>query len=330
LSTLLLAGVGGALAKDKVDLTPIEELGSLIFFDKQLSIRRNQSCATCHVPEVGWTGDDSEINDAGAVYEGSIKGEFGNRKPPSSAYASLAPLFYADFGNRLLGDDDPELADDPLFVGGNFWDGRATGWELGNPAADQAQGPFLNPVEQALPDAACVVYRVCEGKYGDLFDEVWSPNACKIMWPNDVEEVCQQPTGEVSLSDPDRMKVDNAYDRVALSVAAFEGSKASNAFTSKIDAHRAGDYEFTAEEALGRDIFRGKGLCSACHVGTPGPGAAPPLFTDFTFDNLGVPKNPENPPRVDRRRRLGGSWPGWLPGKRFRLCAVCRRESRQA
>jgi cytochrome c peroxidase len=36
-------------------------------------------------------------------------------------------------------------------------------------------------------------------------------------------------------------------------------------------------------------------MCSACHVGTPGPGAAPPLFTDFTYDNLGVPRNPENP-----------------------------------
>jgi cytochrome c peroxidase len=298
LSTLLLAGVGGALAKDKVDLTPIEKLGSLIFFDKNLSIRRNQACATCHVPEAGWVGDDSAINDAGGVYEGSIPGAFGDRKPPSSAYATLAPIFYADFGNRLLGDDDLELAYDPLFVGGNFWDGRATGWELGNPAADQAQGPFLNPVEQALPDSACVVYRVCEGQYGDLFDEVWTPNACSITWPAEINTLCTQKVWP----DPDpvtqRAKVEAAYDRVALSVAAFEGSKASNAFTSKIDAHRAGDYEFTAEEALGRDIFRGKGLCSACHVGTPGPGAAPPLFTDFTFDNLGVPKNPENPASI--------------------------------
>ena len=46
-------------------------------------------------------------------------------------------------------------------MGGNFWDGRTTGEKLENPTADQAQGPFLNPVEQALPDSACVVYRVC-------------------------------------------------------------------------------------------------------------------------------------------------------------------------
>ena len=290
-------GVSPVMAGEE-GLKPIEKLGKKIFFDKRLSINRNQACASCHVPEAGWVGDDSVINDGGAVYEGSIEGRFGNRKPPSSAYATLAPIFYADFGNRLLGDNDNELADDPLFVGGNFWDGRATGWELGNPAADQAQGPFLNPVEQALPDAACVVHRVCTGNYGDLFDKVWSPNACDISWPtgsNRPNKVCRDPLGKVALSPSDRGKVDRAYDRVALSIAAFEGSSESNAFTSKIDAHRAGRYEFDAQEALGRDIFRGKGQCSACHVGTPGPGAAPPLFTDFTYDNLGVPKNPENP-----------------------------------
>ena len=267
-------------------LTPIEKLGEKIFFDKQLSIRRNQSCASCHVPEAGWVGDDSKINAHGGVYEGSIKGRFGNRKPPSSAYATPAPIFYADFRNS-------DSAGNPLFVGGNFWDGRATGWKLGNPAADQAQGPFLNPVEQALPDSACVVYRVCEGNYRDLFDQVWSPQACISDWPTNIEQTCSDPNGMVSPVDQE--KVDLAYDRIALSIEAFEDSSVSNAFTSKIDAHRAGSYEFTDLEKMGRDIFRGKGKCSACHVGSPGPGAAPPLFTDFTYDNLGVPRNPENP-----------------------------------
>jgi len=285
----LMAGAGGGLS-------PIEKLGKKIFFDEDLSLRKNQACATCHVPDVGFTGDNDFFNSHGAVYEGSIKGAFGNRKPPSSAYASLAPIFYADFGNRLLDGTDPDLSADPLFVGGNFWDGRATGWELGNPAADQAQGPFVNPVEQALPDTACVVYRVCEGKYGELYDEVWNPNFCQVNWPKNIEGLCHQTSWPVP--DPlekQRNKIEQAYDRVALSIAAFEGSKASNAFTSKIDAHRAGFYEFTAQEEWGRQLFRGKGQCSACHVGTPGPGAAPPLFTDFTYDNLGVPINPENP-----------------------------------
>ncbi|NNJ97712.1 MAG: cytochrome C, partial [Gammaproteobacteria bacterium] len=49
------------------ELEPIERLGKKIFFDEKLSINRNQSCATCHVPEAGWVGDDSEINAHGAV-----------------------------------------------------------------------------------------------------------------------------------------------------------------------------------------------------------------------------------------------------------------------
>jgi cytochrome c peroxidase len=150
-------------------------------------------------------------------------------------------------------------------------------------------------VEQALPDAACVVYRVCKGRYGELFREVWGEGRCNINWPNNINGACSQPDGEVALSDGDREKVDHAYDRVALSVAEFEGSKASNAFTSKIDAHRAGEYEFNAQEELGRQVFRGKGQCVACHVGAGGRGAPPPLFTDFTYDNLGVPINPLNP-----------------------------------
>lgn len=285
------------------DLTPIEELGNKIFFDKQLSIGRNQACATCHIPEAGWVGDDTRINEAGAVYEGSIKGKFGNRKPPSSAYATLSPIFYADFGGSLLGDDEHNLASDPVFAGGNFWDGRATGWKLGNPAADQAQGPFLNPVEQALPDAACVIYRVCsgpgqgrgQGRYAGLFKRVWGPDVCAIDWPENIDHTCNQTDGVVDISPSDREKVDLAYDRVALSIAAFEGSKASNAFTSKLDAKRAGLYEFTAEEELGRQISLGKGQCSACHVGASSPEAAPPLFTNFTYANLGAPRNPENP-----------------------------------
>ena len=119
-------------------LVGADAVGEAIFKDTDLSINRNQSCASCHDEQWGGTGPLSGINAAGAVYEGSIAGRFGNRKPPSSAYATISPVFHMDKG---------------LWVGGNFWDGRATGEVLGNPAADQAQGPFLNPAEQALPGA---------------------------------------------------------------------------------------------------------------------------------------------------------------------------------
>ncbi len=133
-AAVLLLIVAGASAQG--GLTDQERLGEALFFDENLSLNGNQSCATCHAPEVGWTGPHADINAHGAVYEGSIPGAFGNRKPPASAYAGDSPVLHQDA--------------DGLWVGGMFWDGRATGWTLGDPLAEQAQGPFLNPKEQAL------------------------------------------------------------------------------------------------------------------------------------------------------------------------------------
>ena len=45
----------------------------------------------------------------------------------------------------------------------------------------------------------------------------------------------------------------------------------------------------------GRALFNGKGNCASCHTSNAGPKGEPPLFTDFTYDNIGVPKNPLNP-----------------------------------
>jgi len=48
------------------------------------------------------------------------------------------------------------------------------------------------------------------------------------------------------------------------------------------------------DELKGLMLFNTKGLCAECHILTS-ENDKPPLFTDFTYDNLGVPKNPENP-----------------------------------
>ena len=263
-------------------LSPVELLGKSIFFDDALSINDNQSCASCHDPAVGWTGPLSFLNEAGAVYEGSIPNRFGNRKPPSAAYATPSPIFA---WHRQGGG---------LFLGGNFWDGRATGEKLGNPAADQAQGPFLNPNEQALPDNACVVYFVCTASYPVALDEVWGANACDITWPGDLLGQCATEGGMVSLSDDDAAQVEASYDEIALSIAAYESSSEVNAFTSKYDAYLARVSDLTKEERMGLRLFNGKGKCSRCHTSTAKHGQ-PPLFTDYSFDNLGLPRNSENP-----------------------------------
>lgn len=278
---LLLTSVGTVSAQDPTTLTLEEQLGKSIFFDVNLSINQNQSCAVCHGPDVGFTGPISEFNAHGAVYEGSIAGRFGDRKPPSAAYATQSPIFHQDKTG--------------LFIGGNFWDGRATGEKLGNPAADQAQGPFLNPVEQALPDSACVVYRVCTAtSYPVSFEDVWGVGACAIDWPRTVDNVCRKEGRTVRLSVSDRAKSDMAYDNIALSIAAYEASSEVNAFTSKYDYTFTGMAKLTKEEQQGYALFRGKGMCHRCHISNS-QGA---LFTDYTFDNLGLPQNPENPAGV--------------------------------
>jgi cytochrome c peroxidase len=229
-------------------------LGRHLFFDSDLSKNRNQSCGSCHASAVGWTGPDGAVNAAGGVYEGSVPGRFGNRKPPASAYAAMAPVLQLDGAGE--------------FMGGNFWDGRATGWKRGSPAADQATGPFLNPLEQALPDERTLVDLVCSAHYGMMLRRMWGTN------------VCSDPSG--------------VLDKVALSIAAFESSSAVSAFSSKYDAFAAGRAELDAREQLGLQLFRGKARCGNCHKADSAPGRLA-AFTDFTFDNLGVPRNPESP-----------------------------------
>jgi cytochrome c peroxidase len=252
--TLLMFTAVGVLA-----LTEKERLGKEIFFDN-ISEPGAQSCAECHAREAGWTGPVAGINLHGGVYRGAKPNRFGNRKPPSSGYATFSPLFRYD-------------EDEGLFVGGNFWDGRATGYRLGNPAADQAGGPFLNPVEQNNPSKAVVCEKIAAAKYASLFDTVWGPGSLDCS-----------PEG-----------VDLTYDRIALSIAEYEASDEVNSFSSKFDAWVAGEAELTGLEMLGLELYTGKAMCSACHPADADPSTGKALFTDFTFDNLGLPKNPENP-----------------------------------
>jgi cytochrome c peroxidase len=60
-----------------------------------------------------------------------------------------------------------------------------------------------------------------------------------------------------------------------------------NRFTSRYDAWVAGEGKLTDRELRGLRLFHGKGKCAECHPA--------PLFTDYTYDNLGLPRNPANP-----------------------------------
>jgi cytochrome c peroxidase len=240
------------------NLTPVEQLGKSIYFDK-ISVPNTMSCADCHAPEFGFTGSNSGKNLLFGIYNGAVRYRFGNRKPPSAAYATFSPKFHYD-------------ETEGLFIGGNFWDGRATGADFSNPAAEQAIGPFLNPVEQNMPDKKSVLQHIKNSKYYSLWIDVYGPM-----------------TGDIDLN----------YKNVGEAIAAYEASAEVNQFSSKYDYYLKGLAKLTREEAMGLELFNnvedGGGKCAGCHISEPGPDGVPPLFTDFTFDNLGTPKNPHNP-----------------------------------
>jgi len=290
-ATLALAG--------NPELDPTQKfifLGKLLLFDKTLSVNRNQACVFCHMPETGWTGPVSALNATTIAYPGSVPTRFGSRKPQAYGYASLAPSLYFDQNKQDL-------------VGGNFWDMRATGIRLGNPSSEQGQGPLINPAEMALPDPACAAARLSLGPYRSLFESVWGADAFNIQWPADVEQICSRPAPPnssdplpVHLSPPDRARASVAYDHIGMAMRAFEASPEVNAFSSKYDAVRAGNAKFSALENRGYALFRGKARCNECHRDS----GESPLFTDFTADNLGVPRNPAVPFYVEDQPDAAG------------------------
>lgn len=167
---------------------------------------------------------------------------------------------YAAFSPRFHFDKE-----EGLYVGGQFPDGRAATLE------EQAKEPFLDPLEMANPDKRTVVEKVRRAAYGPDFDKVF---------------------GQGALDNTER-----AYERIAEALAAFQRTPQFSPFSSKYDAYLAGKTKLTQQEMRGLRLFEAedKGNCAACHTSKPGPRGEPPLFTDFTYDNLGVPRNPDNP-----------------------------------
>jgi cytochrome c peroxidase len=243
----------------------LQMLGEKLFFDKSLSIPEGQSCAACHGMDAGWTGPDEQVNKTGGVYPGAVHERFGNRKPNSAAYSSLSPLFHAFMEEGKV-----------HFAGGAFWDGRATGYLLGNPAADQAQGPFLNPLEQNISEAKILIDKVSKSEYVLLFKKIGSE-----IWKN----------GDILRSNDINLQ----FGIIGIAIAAFENSDKVNQFSSRFDYFLRGQVNLTDKEKKGLELFKGKAKCSKCHLSKAESDKPGPLFTDFTFENVGIPKNPSNP-----------------------------------
>ena len=154
------------------------------------------------------------------------------------------------------------LREDGEYVGGQFLDGRESDLE------GQAGGPPLNPLEMGMPDKASVVERLVESPvYLHAFKNLFG------------EEVFAS--------------VENAYRVMTESIAAFERSEFFSPFDSKYDRYVEGKYELTEQEELGMTLFFSEQFtnCNQCHQLNTFPGSARETFTNYRYNNIGVPTN---------------------------------------
>lgn len=151
-------------------------------------------------------------------------------------------------------------------AGGFFWDGRAAS------LAEQAKGPFLNAKEMGNADAAAVVRSLSAATYAAEFQALFGA------------DIFSRP--------------DDAFERIALALQAYQKEDADFApFSSKYDAFLRGRTRLSDAELRGLALFNSpsKGNCAACHPSAMGADGSFPLFTDFSYDALGVPRNQNAP-----------------------------------
>ncbi len=276
LGTFVAAGCGGGhsgdgnasldvnepITADERLLTREELLGKRLFEDQLLSEPPGQSCASCHDHQAAFQGNAG--SSIAPIARGSRPEVFGNRNVPTAMYALFSPAF------EILPEATEEGGTEYVPTGGQFWDGRA------DSLSEQAKGPFLNPREMNNPSLEVVVAKVRDGDYGRLAVSVWGAEAFD--------------------------EADQTYERIARAIAAFERTERFRPFRSKFDDVLRGTATFSDREALGFELFKDpeKGNCLACHVGDTESGRPEDwLFTDFTYDNLGVPRNLLIPDNAD-------------------------------
>ena len=190
---------------------------------------------------------------------GSQAGVFGIRNTPSLMYGSYAPAF------AVVHDSE---GDTP--TGGQFLDGRV------DTQAEQAKLPLLNATEMNNTDKASVVAKVAVASYADAF---------KAQYGADIFT-----------------RTDDAFDAIAAALQAYQHTAEFHPFSSRYDDYLRGNDTLSPSERRGMSLFFNpdKGNCVGCHAAdnsSSEPGDS--LFTDFTYDNLGVPRNAAIPANAD-------------------------------
>ena len=184
----------------------------------------------------------------------------GTRAIPSLRYLSQVPAFSEKV---TLNDGGTGPA------GGLTWDGRAASLH------EQARIPLLAANEMANANPAAVVAKLRHASYAAQFKTLFGPDIFK--------------------------RDDLAFEQALLALEAFQHSPADfYPYSSKYDAYLRGEVQLTDQEKRGLEVFNHprRGNCANCHLSASTNGA-PPAFTDFEYDNVGVPRNPRIPANAD-------------------------------
>ncbi|CAM3801374.1 Cytochrome-c peroxidase [Bordetella sputigena] len=229
------------------------QVGQKLFFDRAMSGSRKISCATCHDPGFAY----GPPNNLAAQLGGAALTRRGVRAVPSLRYKDKTPP-YSD----LL--DNPDAISVPGPGGGFDWDGRAASH------ADQARGPLLDPVEMANASAAQVVAKVKAADYAPLFRQAFGDHAF-------------DDTGA-------------AFRDVTAALQAFQLEDISfRPYNSKFDMYTSNKKggQLTVAELRGLKVFAdpNTGNCASCHYQGAGFRGSSALFTDFSYEAIGVPRN---------------------------------------
>ncbi|HEY6414284.1 MAG TPA: cytochrome c peroxidase [Edaphobacter sp.] len=243
------------------ELSQSAALGRLIFFDPTLSASGRLACSNCHNPEYAY----GPANGLAVQMGGRDLDRAGMRAVPSLRYTLLhVPLWHQErAASRMEQIEELARGDNPP-TGGLGWDGRF------NTPAIQAAFPLLNPDEMANTDAEHVAAAVKRAPYAAEFRWIF---------------------GEHVLDDPQKTlaAVGKAVERFQFEDPSF------SPFTSKYDRWLDGHAELTDAERRGLALFNdpARGNCASCHLSQRGADGSHPIFTDFQFEALGVPRNRE-------------------------------------
>jgi cytochrome c peroxidase len=241
----------------------ITALGRNLFFDPGLSASGRMACASCHDPAHGFSAPNALSVQLG----GPDLTRAGVRAVPSLMYGAETPAFSEHF---FESEDEGDESVDQGPTGGRDWDGRV------DRARDQAALPLLDKNEMANANRAAIVAAVEKAPYaGDV----------------------RQLYGQDVFADPARV-----FAAVAEALEFFQETPGTfSPFSSKYDAFLARRATLNEQEARGLAVFNDpeKGNCAQCHKSGVTADGHPPMFTDFGYVALGVPRNRAIPANND-------------------------------